>query len=254
MNAVVNLFVTLFLVLSILLFCTPYSIIFPETYDKQHFYIPMIVGTLSFIFAYALLGANRRCLESDPKSEKESKGGEKREMPIKNGQRNNYNLPLEAYKLLVSQLQQEDSLSWKRVEIFLIVNGGLIGILGLGRSSGVVTTPVQGISLAISLAICAMGFFMCFLWLVIVKRSEAFYNHWYEQLKFLEKEYLDPIKVFQLADDYFDKKKEIKLGEEPFKLDRVSRLIHIYHALIVAVIIFMLVWLALAIYLWRSKP
>ena len=162
-------------------------------------------------------------------------------------------LPLEAYKLLVSQLQQEDSLSWKRIEIFLIVNGGLIGILGLGRSSGVVTPPIQGISLAISLAICVIGFFMCFLWLVIVKRSEAFYEHWYEQLKFLEKEYLTPINIFQVADDYFTNGK-IKLGQVEFKLDRVSRLIHIYHALIVAVIIFMLVWLALAIYLCKVKP
>lgn len=253
MNAVVNLFVILFLALSTLFFCTPYSIIFLETYDKQHFYMPMIVGTLSFIFAYALLSANRKRLESNPESEKEPKGGEKQEMAIEDKQNKNHNLPLEAYKLLVSQLQQEDSLSWKRIEIFLIVNGGLIGILGLGRSSGVVTPPVQGISLGISLAICAMGFFMCFLWLIIVKRSEAFYNHWYDQLTFLEKEYLTPIKIFQVAEEYFAKGK-VMLGQKKLDLDRVSRLIHIYHALIVAVIIFMLVWLALAIYLCKVKP
>ena len=162
-----------------------------------------------------------------------------------------YKLPLEAYKLLVSQLQQEDSLSWKRIEIFLIVNGGLIGILKLGRSSGDVTPPLQGISLAI----CVMGFLMCFLWLIIAYRSEAFYNHWYEQLKFLEKKYLTPINIFQMADDYF-KNGEIKLGEgeKPFKLDRVSRLIHIYHALIVAVMIFMVGWLGLALYLYFADP
>jgi hypothetical protein len=161
-------------------------------------------------------------------------------------------LPLEAYKILVSQIQQEESLFWKRIDIFLIVNSGLIAILGLGRSSGVVTSS-GGISLAISLAICAIGFFMCFLWLIIVKRSEAFYEHWYEQLKFLEREYLAPINIFQVADDYFAKG-EITLGKERFKLDPVSRLIHIYHALIVAVMIFMVVWLILALYLCLNKP
>jgi hypothetical protein len=172
---------------------------------------------------------------------------------MSNQQPDSYKLPLEAYKLLVSQMQQEESLSWKRIEIFLIVNSGLIGILGLGRSSGVMTPPLQGISLAISLAICLIGFLMCFLWLIIVKRSEAFYEHWYEQLKFLEKEYLTPINIFQVADEYFAKG-EIKMGQEKFKLDRVSRLIHIYHSLIVAVIIFMLIWLTLAFYLCKAKP
>ncbi len=155
-----------------------------------------------------------------------------------------YELPLEAYKLLVSQLQQEESLSWRRIEVFLVVNGGLIGILGLLRSPGITTPTLK----PISLAICVFGFVMCFLWLIIVRRSEAFYNHWYEQLKFLEKKYLAPINIFQVADEYFAKGR-IKLGQEQFKLDFLSRLIRIYHALIVALLIFMVVWLILAIYL-----
>jgi len=158
-------------------------------------------------------------------------------------------LPLEAYKLLVGQLQQEESLSWKRIEIFLVVNGGLIGILGLGRSSEDMARPLQGISLAI----CVMGFLMCFLWLIIAKRSEAFYNHWYEQLKLLEKSYLTPINIFQVADEYFDKGR-ITLGGKEFKLDRVSRLIKMYQAVRVVIRLFMVGWLALGVYLYFADP
>ena len=185
---------------------------------------------------------HRKRLENKPKSGEGSKGIEKQESTIEDKQDRNFKLPLEAYKLLVSQLQQEESLSWRRIEVFLVINGGMIGILGLLRSAEIKTPTLK----PISLGICVFGFVMCILWLLIVRRSEAFYNHWYEQLKFLEKEYLSPINIFQVADEYFTTG-HIQLGQDKFKLAFLPRLIRIYHALIVVLLIFMGVWLILGI-------
>jgi ABC-type transport system involved in multi-copper enzyme maturation permease subunit len=155
-----------------------------------------------------------------------------------------YELPLEAYKLLTNLLQHDEVLSWRRIEIFLVFNGGLIAILGLvWRSQNVASQTPR----FLPIMICAIGVVMCFLWVIIVRRSEAFYNHWYEQLKFLEKEYLSPINTFQIADEYFAKGR-IKLGQEEFKLDFVSRRMHIYHILMAVPLVLLTAWLSLGIY------
>jgi hypothetical protein len=157
-----------------------------------------------------------------------------------------YELPLEAYRLLAKLLQHEEALFWRRNDVFLALNGGLVVVLGLIRPPQAETVnPTPKI---LTYMICSIGLVMCFLWLTTVRRSEAFYNHWYEQLKFLEKQYLAPISVFQIADEYFAKGR-IKLGEEEFKLDFLSRQMRIYHALIGAPLVFLVAWLSLSVYL-----
>jgi len=154
-------------------------------------------------------------------------------------------LQLEVYKILVSMLQNDDNLFWRRNEVLIAINGGMLTVIGLMRSSQILSAT--GSIKAISVAICVIEVLVCILWLFIAKRGEAFYNHWYEQLKFLEKEYLSPIRAFQIADEFF-LKGQIKLGEEYFKLDFFSRSIHMFAALQIMAIIFSCVWLCLGLY------
>jgi hypothetical protein len=161
--------------------------------------------------------------------------------------------PIEAYKLLVSLLQHEETIFWSRITVFLIFNTGLIAVLGLIQPFQDITTAQTSAqaSRVLPLLVCCIGAVICLLWIVIVKRSEAFYNHWYEQAKFWEKEYLSPINVFQIADEYFAKG-EIELGNEKFKLDFVAKRMHIYHALIALPLVFLAAWVGLAAYLIQN--
>ncbi len=154
--------------------------------------------------------------------------------------------PLETYKLLTDLLQHEEDLFWRRNEVFLVINGGMITLLGL-------ILPRQVVAVApavkvISLAICTVGVIMCLLWLIVIKRGEAFYNYWYEQLDFLETQYHAPVNIFLIADEYF-KKGRIKIGDVELKLGFLSRRMRIFQALMVASLIFIVVWLSLAVYL-----
>ena len=154
--------------------------------------------------------------------------------------------PIEAYKVIVSLLQHEETIFWRRIEILLVFNAGLIAILGLIRPFQDVTTAQT--SRVLPLLVCCIGAVICLLWIIIIKRSEAFYNHWYEQAKFWEKEYLSPINVFRIADEYFERG-VIKLGDEEFRLDFVAKRMHIYHALIAIPLVFLAAWIGLIGYL-----
>ncbi|MBM4035219.1 MAG: hypothetical protein FJ291_26040 [Planctomycetes bacterium] len=153
-------------------------------------------------------------------------------------------LPLEAYKLLTGLLQHEEALFWKRNEIMLLINTGLLAIVGLGKAAPGSGAP--GLPSSFALLVCLIGLLMCALWLIIVRRSQAFYNHWYEQLKFLERTKLDPVKTFQLADDYFEKG-HVMLGDRPFDLGPIARRMRIYDAMTAAPVIFGVVWIVVAV-------
>jgi hypothetical protein len=153
-------------------------------------------------------------------------------------------LQVEAYKILVSQLQNDDNLFWRRNDVLIAINGGMLTVIGLMLSSRMITPSLT----AVSIAICAIGVVVCVLWLLIAKRSEAFYNHWYEQLKFIERQYLTPVRIFQIADEYFSKG-YIILGKEHFKLDFLSRSLHMFTAMQILAVIFSIVWFCLGIFL-----
>ena len=120
-------------------------------------------------------------------------------------------LHLEAYKILVSMLQSDDNLFWRRNDILIAINGGMFTAIGLVWSSQQQVTTSLGIK-AISLAICAIGIIVCIFWALINERGEAFYDHWYEQLKILEKDHLNSISIFRTADQFFTEQ-EITMGK-----------------------------------------
>lgn len=153
-------------------------------------------------------------------------------------------LPIEAYKILVSMLQHDDNLFWRRNDVLIAINGGMLTIIGLMWSTQIVLQSLK----AISIAICVIGIVVCILWLLIAKRSEDFYNHWYEHLKFLEKQYLTPIRIFQIADEFFSNG-HIILGEDHFKLDFWSRSLRMFQAMQILAFIFSLVWLCVGLFL-----
>lgn len=155
------------------------------------------------------------------------------------------NVALDAYKILAQLLNHEEIMFWRRNEVLLALNGGLVAILGLILPEGAGrSTPLLK---PLPLLVCAIGIVLFPLWLIIVRRSEAFYNHWYEQAKFLEKEYLVPIRVFQVADEFFSTG-QVTLGGKEFRLDRLSSQMRIYHALIALPIFFLATWTGLLVY------
>ncbi len=155
-------------------------------------------------------------------------------------------LHLEAYKILVGMLQHDDEQFWRRTDILMALNGALLTVVNLTRPAQ--SAPAATSWKAVSLAICVVGVVVCAFWFLISKRGEAFYNHWYDQLEFLETHYLSPIQVFRTADDFFSKG-TVKLGDEKLELDRLSRSIKIFAAIQALSGIIVLVWVGLGAYL-----
>ena len=161
---------------------------------------------------------------------------------------------IEGYKQLCELLRHEESIFWKRIETFLLISTGLVGILGFfGKESQAILTPVQNVQPAYSgcafgVIVSVIGIMLCLFWLIVVRRSEAFYNHWYEQLIFIENKYLGPLRVFNTADEYFEKGM-IKLGNKELRLDRLSRIARIYHVMVGIPVMFLVVWVTVLIYL-----
>ena len=160
--------------------------------------------------------------------------------------RKDQKLPLETYKILVELLKKDDSLYWQQNSILFALNGGLLTLLGaIQPKDANIIIPI--LLIAISSIICLLGAIVCVMWFLISNRFMSFYNHWFEQLKFLEEEYLKPIQVFTLADDFFENK-EIKLGEKTFKIDRISRFVKISTAIKCLSLILGSIWFCSAIY------
>jgi len=153
-------------------------------------------------------------------------------------------LQLEAYRILTGLLQNDDNLFWRRTDILLAINGGMLTAIGLMAKLQNAATSLR----AVLVAVCFVGVIVCVFWLFIARRSEAFYNHWYEQLKFLERKYLAPMKIFQIADEFFSKGR-VKLGSEEFKLGFLARTVHMFVAMQILSVVFSFVWALLGVYL-----
>ena len=153
------------------------------------------------------------------------------------------NLALEGYKILVGMLNHEEDLFWTRNQAFLVINGALVTILGLIAPGGKVSL---GSPKPIELTICLIGILICGLWFMTIRRSEAFYNIWYEQLKYLEKQYLKPLAIFQNAEEFFAQGR-IKLGEQELRLDALAKESRIYLATVAAASILLVTWALLAL-------
>lgn len=154
----------------------------------------------------------------------------------KNGQKI---LNWESYRLLVDLVKHEEQMLWSRTQLFFILNSAFVAILGYGGSQkldGLLTTP------ALFKLVCFYGVFTSVLWPVLLKRTVDFYDHWVEQLKFLESTYPVPIKTFQLADEYFVKGR-ITLGGHTFEMGRFAKLLRIHQILTLIPLVFLVMWL-----------
>jgi hypothetical protein len=128
-----------------------------------------------------------------------------------------------------------------------VINGALFSVLGLllpkNNPSGIFSQPL------VPTIICGVGVVLCLLWLFTTARGEAFFNYWQEYLKYLEKDFLSPVSIFQDADKYF-LKWSIELGERKLNLGFLPRLLKITRVLEISSLIFAAVWLVLGIYLF----
>lgn len=122
----------------------------------------------------------------------------------------------------------------------------LFGLIQPSQASAISSSPR-----VVSFAISAIGVVTSLLWLIITNRGKAFYSHWYEQLNFLEKQYLAPINIFRTADEYFAKGR-IKIGDQEFVLDRLSRGIPIFLAVKVVTTLFIIIWITLLVSLFLT--
>lgn len=154
-------------------------------------------------------------------------------------------LHLEAYKVLVDMLKKDDILSWQQNGILIAINGGLLTALGSiqPKDPAVIILSIN----VISSVICILGVVICCFWCLIANRMESFYNHWYEQLKHLEQNYLKNIQVFTIADNFFEKK-QITLGGQIFKLRFLSGLVKMFTVIQFLTIVFIIVWIFLLVY------
>lgn len=153
---------------------------------------------------------------------------------------------MEAYKILVDLLKHDENLFWKRNDFMVAINGGLLTILGLLQSA---KAPMSSNLKSVSLAMCLMGCLINILWLFVAKRSEAFYNHWYEQLELLERQHLNLINIFRTADEYFATGR-IVLGTKLFELDFSSRFVRMFKVVQILTLIMAIVWFTLTGYLF----
>jgi len=155
---------------------------------------------------------------------------------------------MEEYKILVNILLQDEVLFWRRSEVFIIINGGLLTILGFLHPKEVLTNSSLN---SLPALISIVGVLLCVLWFFIVKRSEAFYNHWYEHLKYLERTHLQPLDIYTIADEYFTKRR-IKFGNQVLKLDFISSRMQMTQALQIASLIFAAIWVVVGFYILLS--
>jgi hypothetical protein len=159
-------------------------------------------------------------------------------------------LQLEAYKILVSMLQKDDELYWKRNDILIAINTGLLTVAGILQ----ITKPISDPSLlnVIPIGLCFIGVVVCTFWFFIGLRGEAFYNHWYEHLKYLERTYLEPIKIFRSADTFF-KDGKINFDEsnnaKGFTLNWFVKSARIFKSMLILSGVFALVWIGLLAYI-----
>ena len=169
------------------------------------------------------------------------------------------NLQLEAYKLLHSQLQHEETTFWARNQLLLVLNLGLLtgltGILGLLRSpvpapaasAEAVTYAIPGTPLLryLPLLLCSIGVIIAILWVFIVERGRAIYDIWVEQLKRLEKELSSIPPLMTETEDLLKKGRITPDGSR--RVNVLGRSMRVYDAWRWLGGLFVLVWLGLVV-------
>ncbi len=153
-------------------------------------------------------------------------------------------LPLEAYKITADMLKKDDNLTWQQNSLMIALNGGLLTVIGILQPKD---TQITHSVIVITLCLCLMGVVISAFWFLITNRIESFYNHWCEHLIYLEKKYLDPVRVFTIANEFFEKKR-IVLDDVTYELRFFSRIVKIFTAIKVLAIIFVIIWILMGVY------
>ena len=163
------------------------------------------------------------------------------------------NVLLEGYRQLADQLRHEETLSWKRLETFLVVSSALIALIGLfWPQSSPLAAPVLASApspsrILLSLLISGVGLAISVGWIVVVRRSEAFHDFRYVQLIEMEAKRLRGLSIFTKADEYFSTGSATINGEQR-QLDWLSRRARIYQVMTAVPIVLAIVWLVLLAY------
>jgi hypothetical protein len=166
-------------------------------------------------------------------------------MPEKTRERSE--IALEGYRQLAAQLRHEESLSWKRLETFLVISSALVALIGLFWPSGSPTPVILGTMSTsggrglLTVLISLIGLMLFLGWVVVVRRSEAFHDFRYLQLIDMEKSSKEPLTVFTAADEYFDKG-VATVGGKSHHLDWISRRARIFQVMTAVPIVFAVVW------------
>jgi hypothetical protein len=200
---------------------------------------------------------------------------------------------LEAYKLLADMLKHEEAAFWTRNQTYLTLNSGLvvilIGILTLLATRAGPTAPAlpvtaqtgptppagqaQGITIqqivnhpagtpsaslpkglgVILVVVCLMGALLCFLWTVLIRRSQAMNDYLVAHMKHLENNHLSAIEIMRKYDLLFERDggrwgpmKPVKFCQEEVRLSRWGSLIRIFQAWIVVATAFIILWIVFA--------
>jgi hypothetical protein len=160
---------------------------------------------------------------------------------------------LEGYRQLAEQLRHEETISWKRLETFLVISSALIAIIGLfwPSSSPEPQFLVQGEPglgrAPLAFLVALVGFLLSLGWTVVLRRSEEFHDFRYLQLVQMEQAHLKPLDIFEKADD-FSSGEAVPLAGDTRKLNWLSRRARIYQVMTAVPVLFAVVWLILLTY------
>ncbi|MCI0415614.1 hypothetical protein L0222_22800 [bacterium] len=156
------------------------------------------------------------------------------------------NLVFDQYKLLTDLLKHEEVLIWQRNQFFFAFNGALLAVFGWLKS-----TPKETTIFPPEFAIwaCIIGICMCLFWFLVIQRGRAFYDHWFEQLKDLEKNTI--LKIFGTAEEYFAGK-AVNLSNKSHSLPLLAGC-KIAFVASAASLIFAVAWVFLALHFWRNS-
>ena len=150
---------------------------------------------------------------------------------------------IEAYKELIGLLKAEETLTWSRFQTFLTVNAGLLVLLGLAFPQLIAGNPGHLAVRVLASFVCVFGIAAAVLWLFVAGRSEAFYDHWFDQLRALENEKLD-VRIFSTAEEYF-RNGRARVGSEVLVLRGRFRRVRIFTASKIIAGLMVFAWVSL---------
>ena len=98
---------------------------------------------------------------------------------------------LEYYRIAVEFHRSESQRYWDRNTVFIVINGGLLALLGVDFLMGNYDR----------IAVCIIGFIASYIWWLILRQGKDLIERWSRVARYLEDNYNLPIKLYQIADE-----------------------------------------------------